>query len=104
MAFRLNSCLNLENVCPHGVKAPQQPHHMLYNTIDFNLYRGGAREMERERKSICLYTVCIVYSVCYAPTANVKATASCLLHRMCQLYFGHPIERKPIIQAPILFA
>lgn len=53
----LNSCLNSENVCPHGVKAPQQPHHMLYNTIDFNLYRGGAQEMEREKFGLFVYGV-----------------------------------------------
>lgn len=47
--FILFLYLDTENVCPHGVKAPQQPHHMLYNTIDFNLFR---HTMEGEREFV----------------------------------------------------
>lgn len=53
--------------------------------------------MEGEREFVEL--VCIRCTR-YAPPANVKATASCLFRGSCQLYFGHPVERKPIFQAP----
>lgn len=58
-----------KNVCPHGVKAPQQPHHMLYDAIDFNLFRrrdGG-------REGVCWACLYTVHTLC--------ATSECQSYR-----------------------